>query len=285
MTQSPEQKKQNDSDARIIATTAVKTLYWLIVSLALVFTFIRICFPAFAMNLYADLGNVPRAYDCAKSAVKLSRGEEKVNARISCVNYSIELFAEMGAEYAGEVVDNTFIFLTDEGCKNRTPLIDEYNRSKAAKSFRPNLYSYSAYLHAENARANYALGKFELLKYGKYVAANTLLDSEMTLSERAVLFGQLSAVLEELVKDGKTECGFVETSKLTAAVKSYGAEVIAKMQETPTLYDLYLLKACEKLSARLSAGKFTDETFSFEYKGTTYEVGALYSDLLNEYCK
>lgn len=285
MTQSQELKNPNESDARVIATTAIKTLYWLIVAVALVFTFVRVCFPSFAMKLYDDLGNVPRAYDCAKSAVKLSRGEEKVNARISCVNYSVKLFAETGDMYAGEVAENTFAFLTDADCVKRIALIDEYNVRAASKTLRPNFYSYADYLHAENARANYALGKTDLLKDGRYVAANTLLDSEMTLTERAVLFGQLSAVMEEMTKEGKTEISFIDTDRLVAAVKTYGGEVIAAIDGTPSLPDLYLFKACEKITARLNAGKFTNEAFAFDYKGTNCEVGALYRDLLDEYCK
>ena len=59
MTQLDEQNDKKISDADVIVATAAKTLFWLVVWVALFFTLFRFVFPVAAMNLYDDMGNVP----------------------------------------------------------------------------------------------------------------------------------------------------------------------------------------------------------------------------------
>lgn len=281
MTQSDEKTTRQESDASVIATTAAKAVYWVIIAVALLFTLYRVVFPYSAMKLYDDLGNVPRAYECARQTANGARGEKKVNARISCVNYCITLFGENPDEYAAELERNTYEFLTDGDCVKRIELIDEYNVKNAGAAIKPNLYSYYAYLHAENARARLYQGKTDLLSGGEYVNADELISGELPLKDGAVVLGQISAMLESLTADGKTEITFLSVNKLTEYAAKYAEEVLSVAEDKPTLEQTYLLKAYEKLIARLSAGGFTDEQTikglkTVYYNGTEYDISDLY---------
>ena len=292
MTQPDEEKTINrQSDAGVIAATAVKTVYWLIVAFALLFTLARLIFPAAAMNFYDSIGNIPRAYDCALMAERTSEGEKRVNARISCVNYSIALFGEYGGEYAGEVAENTARFLSDDDCLRRAKLIDEYNVGSAAKSIQPNLYSYADYLHAENARANYAVGRMEILTRDGYRGINSVLaDSSVTVEQSAVIYGQIAAVLESAAK-ASDAAEFIDFTLLKQSSRRYIDGVLADISGTPTLGNMYLVKAYEKLAARLALAPFVTEAELAEiravsYGGSDYKIGELYYDvLLKQYCK
>ena len=293
MAQSDEEKTINkQGDASVIAVTAVKTVYWLIVAFALSFTLLRLIFPAAAMDFYDSIGNIPRAYDCARLAERTSKGEKRVNARISCVNYSIALFDGYGKEYAGEVAENTARFLSDGDCLRRIKLIDEYNVGSAAKSIQPNLYSYADYLYSENARANYALGRTEILtRDGSYRGINSALaDSGAAEEQTAVIYGQIAAVLEAAAKASDT-AEFIDFTLLKESSRRYIDSVLANIEGAPTLKDMYLVKAYEKLAARLTLASFVGEAELAEikavsYAGADYNIGELYYDvLLKQYCK
>ena len=284
MAQSDEEKTINkQGDASVIAVTAVKTVYWLIVAFALSFTLLRLIFPAAAMDFYDSIGNIPRAYDCARLAERTSKGEKRVNARISCVNYSIALFDGYGKEYAGEVAENTARFLSDG---------DEYNVGSATKSIQPNLYSYADYLYSENARANYALGRTEILtRDGSYRGINSALaDSGSAEEQTAVIYGQIAPVLEAAAKASDT-AEFIDFTLLKESSRRHIDSVLANIEVAPTLKDMYLVKAYEKLAARLTLASFVSEAELAEikavsYAGADYNIGDLYYDvLLKQYCK
>lgn len=293
MTQLDEQIEKKTSDADVIVATAAKTIFWLVVSVALFFTLFRLVFPFAAMDLYEDMGNVPRAYDCAKTALAVSGGERKVNARLACVNYSAALFAENPEEYAPELKTHSEQFLADADCVKRIPLIDEYNVGAAPASMRPNLYSYADYLYCENTRANCFMGSVNLLFDGTYRTPDEVLAECRTradLSVTAVALGQIAVIVEEYAAVDKGPDGVLDMGLLCSVAGDYIVSVLDGIGDAPQLRDLYLVKAYEKLVTRLSAGNFDAEAVSalknVVYEGTSYTVDNLYYKvLLPQYSK
>ena len=296
MTQTEEKQITEKSESQVIAATAIRTLFWLLACLALLLTVIRAAFPLAAMNVYADLGNTPRAYDCAASAAKIYKGETGVNARLSCVNYSITLMSENPGGYAGAVKSETEAFLLDPGCTARIPLIDEYNVKNADKTMRPNLYSYADYVSGENTRARYILGETSVYYLGKTVNYADLAGTITSVAGSdnyvyaAPLLNSAAIVAEECIKAGKP-LPFDERA-VTAAAKEYLAKALAGTDaENPTLVSLYEIKAYQKYAQRLISGGFVTgdaktaaETVTFG--GTETTINELYYNvLLKQYCK
>ncbi len=285
-----------ESETYVIATTAIRTLFWLLTCLALLFTVIRVAFPLVAMDAYASLGNTPRAYDCAVSATKIYDGETAVNARISCVNYSISLMNDNKTEYAGAVKADTEAFLSNTACMNRVKLINEYNIENADKTMQPNLYSYIDYISGENTRARFILGEEtifcggiainytdiaklinELNKTNDYIAVAEILDS-------------VAVVIEECI-DANSPLPFNEQS-VTVEARVYLQKILAEVNaSSPELKSLYEIKAYQKYAQRLISGGFVDgeEKSAIEsvaYGGAETTINELYYNvLLNQYCK
>ena len=297
MTQTEEKQIAEKSESQVIASTAIRTLYWLFAFLALLLTVIRAAFPLAAMNVYADLGNTPRAYDCAFSAAKIYGGDAGVNARISCVNYSIALMSENPTGYAEAVKRDTEAFFADSGCTARIPLIDEYNVKNADKTMRPNLYSYADYISGENTRARFITGNESVSYFGKPVkysdlasAITACVDSENNYRYATPLINGAAVVAEECKKAGKP-LPFDEKA-VTAAAKSYLIKALAGTDgDAPSLRSLYEIKAYQKYAQRLISGGFVTgaekaavETVTFG--GTQTAINELYYNvLLKNYCK
>lgn len=296
MTQTDERQIAEESETYVIAATAIRTLFWLLACLALLLTVVRVAFPLAAMNAYADLGNVPRAYDCAASAAKIYKGETGVNARISCVNYSITLMSENPTEYASAVKRDTEAFFADTGCVDRIPLIDEYNVKNADKTMRPNLYSYSDYISGENTRARFILGEESVSYYGKPVAYADLAAAITACAESeqyyyaAPLLNAAAIIAEECIKANKP-LPFDEQS-VTAAARAYLDKALETVNaEAPALKPLYEIKAYQKYAQRLIAGGFVGEDAKPRVENVTFggaetTVNELYYNvLLRQYCK
>ncbi len=297
MTQTDERRIAEESETYVIAATAIRTLFWLLACLALLLTVVRVAFPLAAMNAYADLGNVPRAYDCAASAAKIYKGETGVNARISCVNYSITLMSENPTEYASSVKRDTEAFFADTGCVDRIPLIDEYNVKNADKTMRPNLYSYADYISGENTRARFILGEESVSYYGKPVAYADLAaaitacaESEQYYYYAAPLLNAAAIIAEECIKVNKP-LPFDEQS-VTAAARAYVDKALETVNaEAPALKSLYEIKAYQKYAQRLIAGGFVGEDAKPRVENVTFggaetTVNELYYNvLLRQYCK
>lgn len=297
MTQTDERQIAEESETYVIAATAIRTLFWLLACLALLLTVVRVAFPLAAMNAYADLGNVPRAYDCAASAAKIYKGETGVNARISCVNYSITLMSENPTEYASAVKRDTEAFFADTGCVDRIPLIDEYNVKNADKTMRPNLYSYADYISGENTRARFILGEESVSYYGKPVAYADLAaaitacaESEQYYYYAAPLLNAAAIIAEECIKVNKP-LPFDEQS-VTAAARAYVDKALETVNaEAPALKSLYEIKAYQKYAQRLIAGGFVGEDAKPRVENVTFggaetTVNELYYNvLLRQYCK
>lgn len=297
MTQTDERRIAEESETYVIAATAIRTLFWLLACLALLLTVVRVAFPLAAMNAYADLGNVPRAYDCAASAAKIYKGETGVNARISCVNYSITLMSENPTEYASSVKRDTEAFFADTGCVDRIPLIDEYNVKNADKTMRPNLYSYADYISGENTRARFILGEESVSYYGKPVAYADLAaaitacaESEQYYYYAAPLLNAAAIIAEECIKVNKP-LPFDEQS-VTAAARAYLDKALETVNaEAPALKSLYEIKAYQKYAQRLIAGGFVGEDAKPRVENVTFggaetTVNELYYNvLLRQYCK
>ncbi len=277
-----EQNKAPVSDAEIISTTAIKTVYWLVIVLSLALTLFYMLFPYTTSRMYYDLGDYYKAYDCASRAGRVSDGKRKVNAMLDSVNYSALIF-DGDEDFATEVEKSTQEFLSSESCRARISLIDEYNLSSSAKIIRPNLFSYEDYLYSLNAKARASKGETTLLYKGEYLKANELIVSVESVKERAILFSQIATVIE---KTGKTEV--VNTQFLLEVMDEYISDALA---ETDELTRLYLVKAYEKLFVRLVSVNAIPSTVMdliklVSYEGQTYEITDLYyNKLLLEYCK
>lgn len=296
MTQTDERQIAEESETYVIAATAIRTLFWLLACLALLLTVVRVAFPLAAMNAYADLGNVSRAYDCAASAAKIYKGETGVNARISCVNYSITLMSENPTEYASAVKRDTEAFFADTGCVDRIPLIDEYNVKNADKTMRPNLYSYADYISGENTRARFILGEESVSYYGKPVAYADLAAAITACAESeqyyyaAPLLNAAAIIAEECIKANKP-LPFDEQS-VTAVARAYLDKALETVNaEAPALKSLYEIKAYQKYAQRLIAGGFVGEDAKPRVENVTFggaetTVNELYYNvLLRQYCK
>ena len=296
MAQTDEKQITQESETNVIAATATGTLFWLLACLALLLAAIRIVFPLAAMNAYSDLGNTPRAYDCAVSAAKIYKGETGVNARISCVNYSITLMNENPTEYADAVKRDTEAFLSDSGCRARIPLIDEYNVKNADRTMQPNLYSYADYVSAENTRARFILNDATVLYDGKplpYADIAATINAAVGAGDYSVATPLLNAaaiVAEECIKANKP-LPFDEKSVTSAAKAFLDAALSNANAEAPSLESLYEIKAYQKYAQRLVSGGFVvgeDKTAveNLTYGDAETTINELYYNvLLKKYCK
>lgn len=250
-----EEKNANAIGAGIIAATAARTVFWLLAVVALALAFVRIAFPLAAMRMYDDLGNTPRAYDCASQAARTYSGVKGVNAKLAAVNYAIALYAEHDG-YAAEVASAAEAFLSDPACLDRAAKVDEYNLSASPRSIHPNLYSFIDYLYGCAAGARYVLGEptvrlggktFTLGEAADMVASG---DSELTPDEKAIVLGEAAAILGEAYSRN-ANMSFVPADKLKEAAAALANSAAEKLDGGVTLHGLYLLKAAEKVSARL----------------------------------
>lgn len=282
-----ERNTKAKSEVNVMVAAALSTLFWLVVAVALAAAVFRICFPLAAMRLYEDMGNIPRAYECAAQAARSGRDSaDRVNARLKRTNFAISLMRTDEKEYARETADAIEQFLSDPSCLDRAELVDEYNLRSSAAKLHPNLYSYADYLHSENARARYILGEQKLYRCEGYVTAKEALGAVVSPEETAVLFGQIAAVAGQASASGD-KTPDLAPNELTVRAKQYIAEVLAGIGDKPALRDVYLVKAYEKLYTRLSYGGYLsaaelNELNTLEYKGTTYTVSELYYDTLLE---
>lgn len=286
-----------ESESSVIARTAIATLFWIVVSLALLLTAARAVFPLAAANVYLNFGNTARAYDCAASAARLHGGDSRVNARIIAVNSSISLMGENPGEYAEAVISETEAFFADTGCVDRIPLIDEYNVKNADKTMRPNLYSYADYISGENTRARFISGEQSASYFGKPVAYSDLAAAIATCAESeqyyyyaAPLISSAAVVAEECIKANKP-LPFDEAA-VTAAAREYLNKAIGGTDVTnPALKSLYEVKAYQKYARRIISGGFAANERKAAIENVTVGEAETtidelyYKILLKNYCK
>ena len=266
-----------ESESSVIARTAIATLFWIVVSFALLLTAARAVFPLAAANVYLNFGNTARAYDCAASAARLHGGDSRVNARIIAVNSSISLMGENPGEYAEAVISETEAFFADTGCVD--------------------LYSYADYISGENTRARFISGEQSVSNFGKPVAYSdlaaaiaTCAESEQNYYYAAPLISSAAVVAEECIKANKP-LPFDEAA-VTAAAREYLNKAIGGTDVTnPTLKSLYEVKAYQKYARRIISGGFaTNERKAAIENVTVGEAETTidelyYKILLKNYCK
>ena len=129
---------------------------------------------------------------------------------------------------------------------------------------------------------------------GAYLKADDVLAecaSRADLSVTAVVLGQISVMLEEYAASGRGINGAFDAGLLCTVARDYIMKVLSGINDTPTLNDLYLVKAYEKLVTRMTAGNFAEPDVitllkNVEYDGANYTVDNLYYKvLLPQYCK
>lgn len=276
--QQNEQKTSQKSESAIIVETAIATLYWVVVLFALLFATWTLVFPAKAMEFYDEIGNVPRAYDCASQYARHAQGEEGVNARIRSVNYAMALYAQNPDSYAQAVVEETEAFLSSEECVERVKLIDEYNISGTAPVLHPSLYSYADHLLEYNARAKVRLGRIAVTVDGEEVE----LSKAVTGPASASTVAQISAIMGEMKTLNLTFTA-EEISAIKWYIQDFYAESVISINAEVTLKDLYNLYVYGKVALRFERMGLQKPVTTVNYKGTETTPDELYSQLLQQY--
>lgn len=275
-----EQKTQQKSESAIIVETALATLYWVVVLFALFFATWTLVFPAKAMEFYDEIGNIPRAYDCASQYARHAQGEEGVNARIRSVNYVMTLYSQNPDSYAQAVVDETQAFLNNELCKERIKLIDEYNINGTSAVLHPSLYSYADHLLEYNARAKVRLGRMTVMVNGE----EKQLSVALSLTPSASTVAQISAIMGEMKTLSLTFTA-EEISAINWYVQDFYAESVISINNEVTLKDLYNLYVYGKVALRFERMGLQKPVTTVNYKGTETTPDELYSQLLEQYDK
>lgn len=267
-----------ENEALSLGALVLRTLYSCVVALALFAVLWTLLFPLAASELYRDLGNEARAYDCAQRAARISDGEERTNALISCISLGSGLFGE-NADYAQRLNADANAFLSDADCMTRTTRLDEYNLSTAPKSMHANLFSYEAFVRELKVRTGAHLGDYAPVQ-SAYTALATA-----DIFESAALIGEIAAYYYQTSKDGRTvDC--INPDDIVAAAANYFGRVAAGRTDRTEIENLYLVKQYEKLVARiaLTDKAAADALTTVNYDGTQRTISVLYGELLEQYC-
>lgn len=277
------EKLNSADDFAVVTHTAGRSLYLCVIFFALIATLATLLFPFSAMNFYEEMDNFPKAYQSARFAVMKSDGEDKVNAMIACVNYGAQLFEEKPDRYAKALYEDTTAFLDSDECVSRSKKIDEYNLANSNKALHPNLYSYLTYVKELKARCALRLGKTdEAQGYALSISGAT------STLEKADYIYQTAAVYYESQRMGK-KVDFIAEAELVVNAKAFLQDALSSMpdHQRPTLEGLYLVKAYEKLSARmtLNGSAVATEMTNVNYGSEEVSVHELYSTLLIRYCE
>ncbi len=272
-------------DGELIATTAVRTLYVLVVAAALLCVLLRLLLPLPAMRFYANVGNVARAYECADDAVRSLDGEDKIDAHVNAIAYSVKLMNERPDVYAPEVERQTGAYLNEDTFGPygvRSARIDNYNLANSAKALHPNLASYDRYLHEQHTRARAFQGKTDKILFeGRYVSVQDAISyarSPIDMSYVAAMLAEIIAVDPDYALDFSV-----------VTIRNTITEELDVAFENVPLAALERLKCYEKLVTRLIvAGRLNenDPETLIMYGNETYGYDELYYDvLLPNYCK
>lgn len=203
---------------RTAAVTAVKTVYTVVVLVALVCTLIVFLFPFGAMQFYLELGNRHRALESAESY--LSRYPEEGrewDSRYAGVLYRAaqlagDLFDDAKGTrkefYAEKTVELTERYFAVDSVSMKNEQIDAFNVGAAVNPMlHPGLYSIADYLTVTEYRANLYLGTtaivwtrdrelpFDVLLNSTLATANFALTDDNVLPWMTV-FNQLSAYID-----------------------------------------------------------------------------------------
>ena len=204
---------------RTAAVTAVKTVYAVVVSVALVCTLIVFLFPFGAMQFYLELNNRHRALESAESYLKQYPEEGREwDSRYAGVLYRAaqlagDLFADATGSrkefYAEKTVELTERYFTVDSVSMKNEQIDAFNVGAAVNPMlHPGLYSIADHLTVTAYRANLYLDKstaivwtrdrelpLDVLLNSTLATANFELTDDMLLPWMTV-FNQLSAYID-----------------------------------------------------------------------------------------
>lgn len=270
------------SEGEIIAQTSIRALGAFLVIFALLFTLWTALFPLTASDFYDEMGNLPRAYECAKTAVKTSSGADRTNAKIKCVNYAISLYSQNPSAYADCLIADTADFLLDSDCGARAKKIDDYNIASTPKSFHPAIYGYLDYIRSTNCKARVKLNGDD-----RVWVADQLVSLASALNSPSVSVAQqLVAILS--VKDLS---GYDATANITFV--NALAQQLAQTYEPaylsagkkPSLEFLYGTYACVKVKSVLIDKELAQESNfnNVAFDGESLALNDLYDKLTEKY--
>lgn len=272
----------NQSEGEIIAQTAIRALGAFLVIFALLFTLWTVLFPLTASNFYDEMGNLPRAYECAKTAVKTSSGADRTNAKIKCVNYAISLYSQNPDAYADCLIADTADFLIDSDCGERAKKIDDYNIASTPKSFHPAIYGYLDYIRSTNCKARVKQNGDD-----RVWVANQLVSLASALTTPSVSVAQqIVAILsvKDLTSYDATATVNFANSLAQQLVQTYESEY-QTANEKPSLEFLYGIYACVKVKSVLIDKELAQESNfnSVAFDGENLSLNDLYDRLIAEY--
>ena len=272
---------KNQSEGEIIAQTAIRALGAFLVIFALLFTLWTLLFPLTASDFYSDLGNSPRAYECAKVAVKTSSGEDKTNAKIKCVNYAITLYGENPDSYANCLIDDTADFLLDSACVARAKKIDDYNISQTAKSFHPAIYGYLDYVRSLNCKARVRLNGDDRVWVGNQLTTLSNAKAVPSISVAQQLIAILS--VKDLSNYDATADKNLVNTLAQQVVQTYQSAY--QLTNKPSLDFLYETYVCVKLKSVLIDKNLASETDfnSINFDGEQLTSEQLFEKLAQKY--
>ena len=268
-------EQDEKSFGRVIAETAAATLFWLIAGLSLLAALFPIAFPSASARFYADLDNLPRAYDCAARAAKI---DKTVTSRQAAVGYAVSIYEKTGASYA--VTDCVPDFLSES-----EEVFKEIDRKNLAaldgddeKIYRPSVYSYRDYLAGVLAKVRAKEGNTYLFDGNTFVKGELAIKGET----RSLVLVQLT----EAAKSTFSDAVFTESYGSADELIVYAKQIITTPAET-TLGNVYsalvYARFYSAIEKRFSLTDDQRETAKVRFEVKNLPPDEYYGELLKKY--
>lgn len=269
-------QEESKSFGNVIAETAIATLFWLIVGFALLASLFPVLFPAASARFYADLGNVPRAYDCAARAADT---DGTVESRQKAVAYAVSLYDETGKTYG--VLKSVPAFLKESG--ETFAEIDRKNIAALDKIYHPSVYSYRDYLAGVLAKVRTKEGKTYVFDGNDFVAGKIALASSPTSGSSSLVLVQVAEALKSGFVADSIAVNYGTADELISFAKAY---VLLPREGLSQVYAALVyarfIKALDDKFALTDSQKSATE---IEYNGSVLTPSKYYDELLVGYVK
>lgn len=273
-------EQDEKSFGRVIAETAAATLFWLIAGLSLLAALFPIAFPSASARFYADLDNLPRAYDCAARAAKI---DKTVTSRQVAVGYAVSIYEKTGASYAVTDCVPDFLSESEEVFKE----IDRKNLAaldgEDEKIYRPSVYSYRDYLAGVLAKVRAQEGNTYLFDGNTFVKGELAIKGET----RSLVLVQLT----EAAKSTLSDAVFTESYGGADELIEYAKKVVSVPADgvKATLGDVYsalvYARFYEAIETRFSLTDDQKENAKVRFGFENLTPKEYFNRLLTEYVK
>lgn len=267
-------ESEEKSFGKIIAETAIATLFWLVVGLSLLAALFPIAFPSVSARFYADIDNLPRAYDCAARAARI---DKTVDSRKKAVDYAVTIYEKSGATYA--VSDCIPAFLTESDKVFEE--IDRKNIAALGKEYHPVVRSYRDYLAEVLATVRASEGKTYLFDGENFVGGKIVLSG----TPDTLVLVQLTAALSSGLSSDVVIQNYGDADSLIAYARSIVTVPAEGMK--PSLDDTYnalvYARFYKSLGGKFSLTEDQIETAKITYGYENLTPDKYYNRLLTGY--